>query len=157
MSTTLHKMGAALAAALLSLTLVACATGHETLSHDPYGQQTSQSQPAPKPDKPTPTLTVSQQEAVDSAEMYLEAGGFSKAGLVDQLSSKYGEGFPKADAVFAVNHVKVDWNHEAVECAQNYLDMGGFSHAGLVDQLSSPYGDQFTHAQAEYAATHVGL
>src|SRR5689334_9595469 len=72
-----------------------------------------------------PQYTTAQQEAIDSAQSYLEMSGFSRAGLIEQLSSKAGEGFRKADAVFAVNHIKVDWNREAVEAASSYLDTGG--------------------------------
>jgi hypothetical protein len=63
--------------------------------------------------------------------------GFSKKGLIEQLSSSAGEGFAKADAVFAANHVDVNWNDEAVESAQSYLDMTSFSKDGLIEQLSS--------------------
>jgi hypothetical protein len=83
--------------------------------------------------------------------------GFSRAGLIQQLSSKAGEGFKRADAVFAVNHIKVDWNKEAVESVKSYLEMSGFSRASLVQQLSSKAGEQFTLAQATYAANRVGL
>lgn len=104
-----------------------------------------------------PKYTVAQQQAMQSAQSYLDMSGFSRAGLIQQLTSKAGEGFEMADAVFAVNHIKVDWSKEAVESAKSYLEMGGFSRAGLIEQLSSPAGDQFTVAQATYAADHVGL
>jgi hypothetical protein len=107
--------------------------------------------------EPTQELTVSQQNALESAESYLSFSAFSEAGLIDQLSSKAGEGFPKADAVWAVKHVEVDWNKEAVEAARSYLDFTSFSRSGLIQQLSSPAGDQFTKAQATYAANKVGL
>jgi hypothetical protein len=102
-------------------------------------------------------MTVSQENAIESAESYLDLGGFSKKGLIDQLSSKFGDGFPEKDAIFAVNHVDVDWNKEAVEAAKSYLDLGGFSRQGLIGQLTSPNGDQFTKAQAVYAVNQVGL
>jgi Host cell surface-exposed lipoprotein len=102
--------------------------------------------------------TVAQQNALESAQGYLDMGdGMSKAGLIDQLHSRYGEGFSKADAIWAANHVHANWKHEAVLSAKGYLDMDGFSRAGLIDQLSSPYGEQFTLAQATYAADQVGL
>jgi hypothetical protein len=104
-----------------------------------------------------PSGTVAQQNAIRSAESYLEMSGFSRAGLIDQLSSEYGDGFSVEDATYAVDHVTVDWNAEAVESAQSYLDMSGFSRAGLIDQLSSEYGDQYTPEQAAYAADQVGL
>ena len=107
--------------------------------------------PAPKPP------TVAQEQALESAESYLDMGGFSRAGLIDQLHSSAGEGFRMADARWAVNHTHANWNHQAVLSAKSYLDMGGFSRASLIDQLSSPYGEQFTVAQATYAANQVGL
>ncbi len=112
----------------------------------------------PKPTKSTPSYTVAQQQAIEAAQTYLSMGtGFSRAGLIQQLSSKYGDGFSVADATFAVDHIKVSWNQQAVESAKTYLQMGGFSRASLVQQLSSKYGDGFTLAQATYAANHVGL
>lgn len=83
--------------------------------------------------------------------------GFSQAGLVQQLTSSAGDGFPKADAEFAVSYLKPDWNAQAVEAAKGYMSMGGFSRAGLIEQLTSSAGDGFTRAQAEYAANKVGL
>jgi Host cell surface-exposed lipoprotein len=112
-------------------------------------------QPAPA----APAPTVSQEQALESAQGYLDMGtGFSRAGLIDQLHSSAGEGFSKADAVWAVNHTHANWNHQAVLSAKGYLDMeSGFSRASLIDQLSSPYGEDFTVAQATYAANQVGL
>jgi hypothetical protein len=106
-----------------------------------------------------PKFTVAEQNAIQSAQAYLTMGtGFSRAGLIQQLSSSAGEGFKKADAVFAVDHIKVDWNQQAVLSAKGYLAMGtGFSRAGLIQQLTSTAGEQFTLAQATYAANKVGL
>jgi len=88
-----------------------------------------------------------------SAESYLDLTGFSRQGLIDQLSSDYGDQYPVEVATAAVDSLNVDWNAEAVEAAESYLETSGFSHAGLVDQLSSEYGDQFTREQAEHGAT----
>ena len=104
-----------------------------------------------------PSYTVAQENAIGSAESYLESQAFSKAGLIDQLSSEYGEGFNRADAEFAVNHIKVDWNSEAVAAAKEYLQSQHFSRSGLIEQLTSEYGSQFTLAQATYAVDQVGL
>ena len=101
--------------------------------------------------------TTAQEQAIQSAQSYLEMSGFSRLGLLKQLTSKYGEGFTKADAVYAVDHIKVDWNQQAVESAKSYLEQGGFSRAGLIQQLTSPYGEQFTVKQATYAVNKVGL
>jgi hypothetical protein len=112
---------------------------------------------AAKPAKPAPHYTVSQQQAIGSAQDYLSFQAFSRKGLIQQLSSKYGEGFSRADATFAVNHIRVDWNKEAVQSAKDYLSTQHFSRAGLIEQLSSSFGDGFTKAQAIYAVNHVGL
>ena len=106
---------------------------------------------------PKPKYTVAQQNAIESAKQYLDMAGFSRSGLIKQLSSQYGEGYKKADAVFAVNHINVDWNKEAVESAKSYMEMTSFSRSGLIQQLTSEYGEGFTLAQATYAANHVGL
>jgi hypothetical protein len=101
--------------------------------------------------------TVAQQQALDATQQYVDLQGFSRKGLLRQLTSKAGNGFSTADATWAVNHVKVDWNAEAVESAKSYLDMGGFSRSSLIKQLTSAYGDGFTKAQAQYAVKKVGL
>jgi hypothetical protein len=114
--------------------------------------------PAVKAKAPTkPKFTVAQEQAIQSAESYVSMSGFSKAGLIQQLSSEAGEAFKLADAKFAVKHIKVDWNEEAVQSAQSYLEMGGFSRASLIQQLSSKAGEDFTIAQATYAVDKVGL
>lgn len=118
---------------------------------------TKDDEPTPVEEEPQEEITVSQANALESAESYLDFAAFSKAGLIDQLSSKAGEGFPKKDAEWAVEQLDVDWNKEAVEAAESYLDFSSFSRSGLIDQLSSPAGDQFTKAQATYAADKVGL
>ena len=106
---------------------------------------------------PEPEMTVSQQNALRSAESYLDFAGFSEQGLIDQLSSEYGDGYPLADAEWAVAQLDVDWNEQAVRSAESYLEFTGFSRDGLIDQLSSEYGEQFTVEQATYAADSVGL
>ncbi|OJU70178.1 MAG: hypothetical protein BGO04_05320 [Microbacterium sp. 70-38] len=108
-----------------------------------------------------PVYTVAQESAIRSATSYLSLKGFSRAGLLEQLTSAYGEGFAPADAEFAVAEIEkahqVDWNEEAVESAKSYLELKGFSRQGLFEQLTSAYGEQFTAAQANYALDKVGL
>jgi Host cell surface-exposed lipoprotein len=92
-----------------------------------------------------------------SAENYLDFSAFSRKGLIEQLSSEYGEGFSKADAIYAVNHLDVDWNEQAAKSAKNYLDQSAFSRQGLIEQLSSEYGEGFSRAQAVYGVNQTGL
>lgn len=111
-----------------------------------------------KPNAPAkPKYTFAEQNAIAAAQDYLSMSGMSRAGLIQQLSSKYGEGFKKADAVFAVNHINVSWNKQAVRAAKSYLQISSFSRASLIEQLHSKAGEQFTLAQATYAANHVGF
>lgn len=106
-----------------------------------------------------PHVTAAQQQAIQAAQSYLSDGqGFSKAGLTKQLDSNFGSGFSRKLAVFAVSHLKVNWDHQAVISAKGYLHTGeGFSRDGLIQQLHSSFGSGFTLAQAEYAAKKVGL
>lgn len=107
--------------------------------------------------KPEPTLTSGQENALAAAENYLSIAPFSHDGLIQQLSSEYGDGYSKADAAYAADHVDVDYKEQAVKAAKNYLDISPFSRSGMVEQLSSEYGDQYTREQAEYGATKAGL
>lgn len=102
-----------------------------------------------------PRTTAAQRNAIQQAEQYLSFQAFSKAGLIRQLSSSAGSGYPYAVAVYAVNHIRVNWNTEAVAAAKNYLALQGFSKVGLFRQLSSSAGSGFTAAQANYALAHV--
>lgn len=101
-------------------------------------------------------LTGPQRNAVRSAESYLSFQGFSRAGLIDQLSSPYGDGYNVADATAAVNSLSVDWNTQAVKSANQYLGMMGFSCQGLIGQLSSDAGDKYTVSEATYGAQQAG-
>lgn len=99
--------------------------------------------------------TGPQRQAIGAARDYLSFSGFSKQGLIDQLSSKYGDGYSRPVATYAVNHIRVSWKKQAVRSAHDYLSFSHFSCSGLIDQLHSPYGDQYTHRQAVYGAHHT--
>lgn len=104
-----------------------------------------------------PTLTDAQQNAASSAQQYLDMGnGFSRRGLIDQLSSKYGSGYSVADATAAVDSLDVDWNAQAALSGKSYMGLQAFSCNGLIRQLSSSFGAKFTLAQARYGARAAG-
>lgn len=113
--------------------------------------------PAPHPSKTTPKLTLSQEQAIGSAQSYLSMTAFSRKGLIRQLSSDAGDGYSVADATFAVDYLKVNWNEQAVKAAKSYLSMTHFSRSGLIRQLESSAGDGFTHKQAVYGVSKAGL
>ena len=102
------------------------------------------------------SLTGPQKNAVRSAKQYLGMSGFSRDGLIRQLSSSAGDGYSVADATVAVDSLNNDWNKEAVRSAKQYLDMSGFSCKGLIKQLSSSAGDRYTVSQATYGAKQAG-
>ncbi len=103
-----------------------------------------------------PALTGPQKNAVRSAIQYLSLSGFSRDGLIQQLSSSAGDGYDRHDATVAVDSLDVDWNQQAVKSAQQYLDISGFSCNGLIEQLSSKAGDKYTKSQATYGAKQAG-
>ena len=101
-------------------------------------------------------LTGPQNNAVRSAKQYLSMQGFSRSGLIEQLSSDAGDGYKTADAAVAVDSLNVDWKEEAVRSAKQYLTIQGFSCKGLIQQLSSSAGDRYTVSQATYGAQKAG-
>ena len=141
------------------LTMGAESCGETTVSQE-AGTETSETSSSSsggkkKAKKAKPEMTSGQENALEAARSYLDMGGMSKKGLIQQLSSSAGDGFTRAEARFAAKHVGADWKKEAVEAAQSYLDMGGMSRQGLYEQLSSAAGEEFTPAQARYAVDKV--
>jgi hypothetical protein len=124
-------------------------TGGETVA-------TSEGPETLKEEKGGGSLTGPQMNAVRSAEQYLSMTGFSRKGLIDQLSSDAGEGYSVEDATAAVDSLDVDWNENAARSAKQYLDMTGFSCKGLINQLSSSAGEKYTVEQATYGARQAG-
>ena len=95
--------------------------------------------------------TVSQANAVESAESYLRFSSFSRTGLIEQLEF---EGYSNSDAVYAVDKLNPDWFEQAAKSAQSYLDFTSFSRQRLIDQLKF---EGFTTQEATYGADAVGL
>ena len=106
--------------------------------------------------QPTARLSGPQFNAQRSARQYLDMSGFSRAGLIEQLSSAYGDGYSVSDATVAVDSLDVNWNRQAERSARQYLDMMGFSCSGLIEQLSSSAGDRYTPSEARHGAQSAG-
>ncbi|MFE3175713.1 Ltp family lipoprotein [Amycolatopsis sp. NPDC059090] len=123
------------------------------VTSSPAGETPQSSPPAESsPASEAPQYPPQVEQARDSAQSYLGYTAFSRNGLIDQLSSKYGDSYPKNVATQAVDSLDVDWNAQAAKAAQSYLDYTSFSCTGLIRQLSSRYGGQFTNAQAKFGA-----
>jgi hypothetical protein len=101
---------------------------------------------------PTPAVDPQVQEATMAAQQYLQFTAFSRDGLIDQLDSGAGDGYPKSVATAAVDSLNIDYNAQAAKAAQQYLSFTSFSCSGLIDQLDSSAGDKYTSAQASYGA-----
>ena len=98
----------------------------------------------------TESVTLGEQNALDTAHDYLDYSGFSYSGLIDQLEF---EGYTTEEAIYAVDNCGADWNEQAALVAQDYLDSSSFSRQGLIDQLIF---EGFTQEQAEYGVSAVG-
>ncbi len=129
-------------------------SGEDEMQQDPSEQdiETEPEADADVSDAPQDevTMTVSQQNALRSAERYLNFTGFSYLGLIDQLEY---EQYSHEDAVFAAEHCGADWNEQALRSAQSYLDFTAFSYSGLIEQLEY---EKYTTEEATYAADHCG-
>ena len=101
------------------------------------------------------TVPFEYEQALKSAQNYVNTLHFSRQGLKQQLTSEYGSGFSEEAAEYALEHVDVDYKEEAVEAAQSYLDAMSFSRQELKQQLTSEYGSGFTEEEAEYALDQV--
>jgi hypothetical protein len=145
----------AVATPLSTATPTPIATPEETdkaeLTADPTAEPTLEPTAKTVKPKPTPQLTAEQENAIGSAEDYLDYSAFSRAGLIKQLKF---EGYSTAAATFAVDHITVDWKEQAYLSAMEYLDYSHFSRSGLISQLKF---EGFTTKQATYGVTKAGL
>lgn len=142
---------------VIALLLTALLSGCTATSTPATAHHSSSVKSVAKTEKAKPKMTKSQAQAVRAADNYLDFAGFSREGLIHQLSSDAGDKFSEKDATFAVDSLDANWNKQAVRAAKAYLDYTGYSRAGLIHQLSSKYGDRFTPKQAKFAADKVGL
>lgn len=159
----LRWVWAILALIILIAVIVDAAGGSGSKTSIGANQQVPAAPTSPAPSAPSPApvpksnLTEPEQNAQSAAKNYLTLEGFSKAGLIGQLSSSAGDGYPVKVATVAVDSLHVNYDAEAVKSAKNYLAISSFSCAGMIQQLDSTAGSQFTATQAKYAAVKVGL
>ncbi|MNW08069.1 Host cell surface-exposed lipoprotein [compost metagenome] len=79
----------------------------------------------------------------------------SKKGIYDQLTSEYGENFPKEAAQYAIDNIKFDWKESALKKAQLYAETMSMSDSAIYEQLTSEYGEKFTAEEAQYAIDNL--
>lgn len=93
--------------------------------------------------------------ALKKAKTYSDTMHMSKAGIFDQLTSEYGEGFSEDAANYAVENLKADYKNNALEKAKTYQDSMAMSPSAIYDQLISEYGEKFTEEEAQYAIDNL--
>jgi hypothetical protein len=118
----------------------------ERYSQDSDGDNVADSEDVFPADPSRSKITSAMHNAIGAAESYLDYTAFSRSGLIEQLEY---EDYKTADATFAVDYLKVDWNHQAFKSAKSYLDYTSFSLQGLIEQLQY---EGFTYDQAAYGA-----
>lgn len=107
---------------------------------------------AVSPTTEAPAVDPQVRQATEAAQEYLNVMPFSRAGLIQQLDSSAGDGYPVSVATAAVDSLTVDYDAQAAKAAQQYLNTMPFSCSGLIQQLSASAGDKYTSAQASYGA-----
>ncbi|BBI32669.1 Ltp family lipoprotein [Cohnella abietis] len=152
--------------AMAALLLSGCSPENEVLKPASGSVPTSsatvtEATNAPVVDKETPTPAATEKSvpreyraALKMAESYAETMNMSKAGIYDQLTSEYGENFPKEAAQYAIDNITIDWKKNAQRMAKSYAEMN-MSDADIYDQLISEYGEKFTKEEAQYAIDHL--
>lgn len=93
--------------------------------------------------------------ALKKAEQYAKTMHMSKEGIYDQLTSEYGENFPKEAAQYAIDNIEFDWKANALEKAKSYAESMDMSDSAIYDQLISEYGEKFTAEEAQYAVDNL--
>ena len=101
------------------------------------------------------SVSTEYKNALKKGIMYANEMHMSKAGVYEQLTSEYGEKFPKEAADWAIAHMSdIDWNKNALEKAKMYQKEMSMSRADI-QQLTSEYGERFTQEEAAYAMGHL--
>ena len=140
------------------------ATQEEQIKEEPAEEPKEEAQEPVVQEEEAPETVISEEEetvpfeyeqALKSAQNYVDTLHFSRQGLKQQLTSEYGSGFSEEAAEYALEHVDVDYKEEAVEAAQSYLDAMSFSRQELKQQLTSEYRSGLTEEEAEYALDQV--
>lgn len=93
--------------------------------------------------------------ALKKAETYAKSMNLSKAGIYDQLTSKYGENFPVEATQYAMDNIVFHWKDNALKKAETYAETMSMSDAAIYDQLISEYGEKFTPEEAQYAIDNL--
>jgi hypothetical protein len=95
--------------------------------------------------------TGTQEEALDAALEYLQAGPASRTRLIEWLEN---EGFSTENATYGADSCGADWMDQARQTAEVYKSISTYSGPKMASQLEF---DGFTPDEAAYGADAAGL
>lgn len=133
----------------VALGLLGCGAG-EVAEVGATGREERVAASAPA-ESATKKMSAEEQNAVESAQTYLDTTAFSRTGLIKQLKF---EGYSTKAATKAVDSLNINFKEQAAKHAQTYLDTSSFSRSGLIKQLKF---EGYTEAQAAYGVSKAGL
>ena len=87
------------------------------------------------------SVPMEYKSALTKAESYANGLDMSKKSVYKQLTSEYGEGFPKEAAQYAIDNVVADWKENALSKANSYANDQYMSKKSVYEQLISEYGE----------------
>ena len=136
-------------------TAVSDAMNESGVSVDSQTSESKAGEEAAVADEKSDDVPTEYKTALKSAENYNSVTPLSKKGMLDQLSSEYGDKFSKKAAQYAVDNVDADWKENAVKSAKTYQETMSMSPSAIQDQLSSSAGDKYTKEEAAYAVKQL--
>ena len=101
------------------------------------------------------SVPMEYKSALVKAESYANGLDMSKKAVYKQLTSEYGENFPKEAADYAIERVEADWKKNALNKANSYANDQYMSKKSVYEQLISEHGEEFTKDEADYAISKV--
>ena len=101
------------------------------------------------------SVPMEYKSALAKAESYANGLDMSKKSVYKQLTSEYGEGFPKEAAQYAIDNVEANWKENALNKAIFYQKEMNMSRQSVYEQLVSEYGEKFTKEEADYALENL--
>lgn len=127
----------------------------EDVKEEPKEEPKEETKEEPNEEPKEDNVPREHKSALKKAEQYAEAMSMSKAGIYDQLTSEYGENFPKEAAQYAIDNIVFDWKENALIKAKQYAESMNMSDDAIYDQLISEYGEKFTKEEAQYAIDNL--
>lgn len=151
----MKKLYGPIAAVAAALLLVGCGADMDAASEEEAPATEEVQTEEVVEEEAEPEVSKEFQNALTKAEQYSDTMHMSKAGIFDQLTAEYGEGFSEEAAQYAIDNIDADWNANALAKANEYQDSMAMSPDAVREQLVSDYGEKFTAEEADYAVANM--